>query len=109
MTRTRRWLLAGAIALLALGLAIGLSLAFGGGSGPAQQTGGTTTQVSAEELQSLFEEATVGQKESDVLAKFPAPYEHYKDNLGEDCYEWRGASLYNLCFKAGALHLKTTF
>ena len=105
MTRTSRWLVAGAIALLALGLAIGLSLAYGGG--PAQQA--TVTTVSAEELQSLFEEAAVGQKEADVLAKFPTPYQHYRDNLGEDCYEWRGASLYNICFKAGVLHLKTTF
>ena len=65
--------------------------------------------VSAEELQSLFEEAAVGQKESDVLARFPAAYQHYTDNLREDCYEWRGASLYNLCFRAGVLRLKTTF
>jgi hypothetical protein len=108
VTRTARWLTAGAIALLALGLAVGLSLAYGG-SDSATQTSTRPATVSAEELQSLFEEAKAGQKESDVLAKFPAPYEHYKDNLGEDCYEWKGATLYNICFRHGVVHLKTTF
>jgi hypothetical protein len=93
------------VALLALGLAIGLSLAYDDDTKhPARPA-----TVSAEQLQSLFEEAAVGQKEADLLAKFPPPYQHYRDNLAEDCYEWRGASLYNLCFRAGVLHLKTTF
>jgi hypothetical protein len=105
VTRTARWLLAGAVAILAVALAVGLSLAYGGGT----KSPAPPATVSAEELQSLFEEAKAGQKESDVLAKFPQPYQHYRDNLGEDCYEWRGANLYNLCFKAGVLHLKTTF
>jgi hypothetical protein len=105
MTRTALWLTAGAVALLAVGLAIGLSLAYGDGTKQPVRP----TTVSAEQLQSLFEEATVGQKEPDVLARFPEPYQHYRDNLGEDCYEWRGASLYNLCFRVGVLHLKTTF
>ena len=105
MTRTARWLLAGAVAILALGLAVGLSLAYGGGTKPPAPP----ATVSAEELQSLFEEAKVGQKKSDVLPRFPRPYQHYRDNLGEDCYEWRGANLYDLCFRAGVLHLKTTF
>jgi hypothetical protein len=108
MTRTARWVMAGAIALLALGLAVGLSIAYGGGDGTTQPPTHPAT-VSAEELQSLFEQAAVGQKEADVLAKFPAAYQHYTDNLREDCYEWRGASLYNLCFRAGVLRLKTTF
>ena len=36
MTRTARWLMAGSIALLALGLAVGLSLAYGGGDATTQ-------------------------------------------------------------------------
>ena len=96
------------MALAAVGLGVGLGVAFGGGSG-RNSSAPTATTISAEALQSLFETAKVGEKEKDLLAKWPAPYQHYRDNLGEDCYEWRGANLYDLCFRAGVLHLKTTF
>jgi hypothetical protein len=108
MTGSTRWVAAGLVALAALGLALGRSLAYGGdGAHSGAPTAPTT--ISAEALLSLYDRAAVGQKEQDVLAAWPPPYEHYRDNLGEDCYEWKGADLYNLCFKARVLHLKTSF
>jgi len=105
MTRSRQWVVAGLVALAALGLALGLGLTYGSdGNAPT-----TATSVSPGALLSLYDEAAVGQKEQDVLAAWPPPYEHYRDNLGEDCYEWKGANLYNLCFRAHVLHLKTNF
>jgi hypothetical protein len=96
------------VAVIALiGLGVGLGLALSGGSGSGAPTEVSTGVVS---LEQRFAESHVGQKEAEVLALWPkVPYQHYHDNLLEDCYEWQGDNLYDLCFKNGVLRLKTSF
>jgi hypothetical protein len=107
MTR-KRWLLVAGVAVLVAGAAAGLAIALTGG-------GGTPTTSSAAaplgpDWQGLYGESHVGAKKADVLALWPKiPYQHYSDNFRDDCYEWQGDVLYNLCFKDGVLRLKTTF
>jgi hypothetical protein len=55
----------------------------------------------------LYRTMTVKQTPIGILRKWPEPYQRYRDNLGEQCYEWKaGRRLYNLCFKHGVLALK---
>jgi hypothetical protein len=105
MTRTRWWLLIGAVVVVAA-VGVGLGLALTGGSDGEQTTAGAPPVT----LGGLYALTKVGDKESDVLARWPKiPYQHYKDNLQEDCYEWQGENLYDLCFRNGVLALKTNF
>jgi hypothetical protein len=105
MTRRRWWLAGGAVVVAAAGLAVGLALALSGGSG------GGKKQVTHADYEVLWDETHVGDPKQDVLARWPAAYQHYKDNLKDDCYEWADKPhyLYNLCFKDGVLRLKTLF
>ena len=80
---TKRWWLAiGAAVLAAAGLAIGVSLALTSGGSGAQR------QPSHADYKQLFAETHVGDRKEDVLGRWPEPYQHYADNLKDDCYEW---------------------
>jgi hypothetical protein len=106
MTRKRTLLLIAAVLVVAVAAAAGLVLALRGNGGNGQSTV-TRPPVG---LASLYRQTRVGEKESDVLARWPkTAYQHYRDNLQDDCYEWQGENLYNLCFKNGVLALKTNF
>jgi hypothetical protein len=106
MTRKQWIVVIGAVVVLAA--AGGLALAFvgGGGNGRPDETKpgiGLTWEQ-------RFAASHVGAGKAAVLALWPRiPYQHYSDNLKEDCYEWQGDNLYDLCFRDGVLHLKTTF
>jgi len=106
MTRRRWWVAGGVAALAAAGLAVGLTLAFtgGGSSGPPKNPTHADYEV-------LWDESHVGDPKASVLSRWPPAYQHYKDNLKDDCYEWADKPhyLYNLCFKNGVLRLKTLF
>jgi hypothetical protein len=105
----KRWRLAiGAGAVATAGLAVGLSLALTGGGG------GTSgpKQLTHADYEVLWDETHIGDAKAAVLARWPkVPYQHYHDNLKDDCYEWSDepSYLYNLCFKDGVLRLKTLF
>jgi len=107
MTKKRWWLVAiGGVVVAAAALAVGLSLALtgGGGSGPKR--------LSHADYEELWRGTHVGDTKEAVLARWPkVPYQHYADNLKDDCYEWSDEPtyLYNLCFKDGVLRLKTLF
>lgn len=99
----------GAVVLVAAGLALGLSLAFTGG-------GGAPKAMTHDDYRKLWSETHVGDRQQDVLAHWPEPYQHYVDNLKDECYEWsdrvpgqQPLELYNMCFRNGVLHLKTNF
>jgi hypothetical protein len=113
VTRKRWWLAIGAAAVAAAGLAVGLSLALtGGGGGERSDGGGGPKQPSHADYEVLWDETHVGDAKAAVLARWPkVPYQHYHDNLKDDCYEWSDEPnyLYNLCFKDGVLRLKTLF
>jgi hypothetical protein len=110
MTRRRWWLVLAAV-LAAAGLAVGLSLALTGGGG-----GGAPRRLTHDDYKQLWAKTHVGEPKKDVLAQWPAPYQHYVDNLKDDCYEWsdrvpgqQPLELYNLCFRNGVLRLKALF
>ena len=104
MTKKRWWLAIGAVVVAAAALAVGLSLALtggGGGSGPKR--------LSHADYEELWRGTHVGDTKEAVLARWPkVPYQHYADNLKDDCYEWSDepSYLYNLCFKDGVLASK---
>lgn len=105
--RKQWWLLAG-VAVLAVAVAAGLSIALTGGGGSEQVV--TAERPAGPTWEQLYRESHVGAKEAAVLGLWPKiPYQHYSDNLKDDCYEWQGDNLYNLCFKGGILRSKTTF
>ena len=106
MTRKRWWLAIGAVVVAAAALAVGLSLALTGGGGSGSK------QLSHADYEELWRGTHVGDTKEAVLARWPkVPYQHYTDNLQDDCYEWSDepSYLYNLCFKDGVLRLKTLF
>jgi hypothetical protein len=104
MTKKRWWLAVGAIAVAAAAVGVTLALTLGGGSGGSKQT-------SHADYERLWDGTHLGDSEQAVLARWPEAYQHYKDNLTDDCYEWsdKPSYLYNLCFKDGVLRLKTLF
>src|SRR4029077_14388200 len=105
MTRKRWWLVAGVGLLAAAAVAAGLSIALTSGGGSQQ-----ALRAEPPSWEQRYRESHVGAKKAAVLALWPkVPYQHYSDNLKDDCYEWQGDNLYNLCFKGGVLKLKTTF
>jgi hypothetical protein len=107
MGRRRNWLFLG-VAVVAVAAAVGISLALTGGGGKAQSK--TAVERHARDWEQVYQASHIGAKKAAVLALWPKiPYQHYSDNLKEDCYEWQGDNLYNLCFKDGVLRLKTFF
>jgi hypothetical protein len=104
--RARWWAVAGACVALVAALGIGLGIVLAGND----RSDAATTTVRGMSWEQLYAAAKVGQKKARVLAKWPKiPYQHYSDNLSDDCYEWQGDNLYDLCFKYGVLRMKTTF
>jgi hypothetical protein len=108
---SRRLWIAVVVALISLiGLGVGIGLALSTGSNPNPSGAPASSGVVGTDWEKLYGDAHVGQQEAQVLARWPkVPYQHYHDNLLEDCYEWQGDKLYNLCFKNGVLRLKTNF
>src|SRR5262245_56166993 len=103
MRAKRWWLAAGTAVLVVAAAAVALSLALtrGGDGGSKHPTHDDYTR--------MWLATRVGEPMDDVLARWPTvPYQHYKDNLKDDCYEWRDNRryLYNLCFNAGFLRSK---
>jgi hypothetical protein len=99
------WVVIGVVVAVAAAAA-GLSLALTGGGG----SGRSSDTVTGLSWKQRFAKSHVGDTKAAVLALWPKiPYQHYSDNLKEDCYEWQGDNLYNLCFADGVLRLKTVF
>jgi hypothetical protein len=101
----RRWWLAIGVGLIAVA-AVALAVALAGNGDPEQLE---SKQVSHEDFARLFAETRVGDEQDATLARWPIdPYQHYADNLADDCYEWSDTPLYlyNLCFKDGVLRTK---
>ena len=108
MTKKRWWLVIGAAVVAAAATGIALDLTLGGGG---------TMQLTHDDFLQLWEGTHLGDAKQVVLSRWPdPPYQHYADNLKDDCYEWEDVpdvhnknlptSLYNLCFKDGILRSK---
>jgi hypothetical protein len=55
----------------------------------------------------LYRTMTVQQTRIGSLRKWPKPYQEFRDQFDDRCYEWKvGRRLYSLCFKDGVLALK---
>ena len=103
--RKRWWLAIGAALLVVAGAGAGTWLGFRDDSG----SGGTPKHMTHDDYTKIWLQTRVGDPMADVLARWPkVPYQHYKDNLNDDCFEWRDDRryLYNLCFIQGVLRSK---
>jgi hypothetical protein len=121
MSGKRWWVAAGAIVLVAGMITVAVVMTEGGGRRAASASESSSSAVLPDDRYAILWAATrVGQSKTSVLSRWPkTPYQHYRDNLAEDCYEWEDvaagpdnhqpAHLYNLCFKNGVLRLKTAF
>ena len=103
MRKKRWWLAIGAcvVGAVVAGVVLGLALTGGGGGEPEP--------LSHDDYTRIWLETRVGDAMDDVLSRWPKdPYQHYADNLKDDCYEWRDERryIYNLCFAAGVLRSK---
>jgi len=103
------WFVIGAVVLAAIAVAVPLAL-----------TGGGPGKLSNADYARLWQGTLIGQPEKAVLARWPKnPYQHYSDNLADECYEWQdnkvgnskslATHLYNLCFKNGVLRSMQVF
>ena len=84
------------------GVVLGLVLTGGGGRGEPKS-------LSHDDYMRIWRETRIGDAMDDTLARWPKdPYQHYRDNLQDDCYEWRDGRryIYNLCFTARVLRSK---
>ena len=107
MTKRRWWLGIGGIVLAAAAATVALSVAFGGGGSSGKPGQAVTAQPIQGNFESLWQHTRVGESQAVVLGRWPKDfYQHYSDNLKDDCYEWMGTNLYNLCFKDGVLRSK---
>ena len=97
------WLVAG-VAVLAIASAAGLSLALTGGRATA-----ATAEARGYRASQVFRHSHSAKGSGGARSLAEDPLSTLLDNLKEDCYEWQGDNLYNLCFKDGVLHLKTIF
>jgi hypothetical protein len=117
-----RWRVAVAAVVVAAVVVTAVMVLTTGGSGQRHSASTSTRSAVLPDgsYKILWAGTQVGQSEPSVLARWPKnPYQHYSDNLREDCYEWEDeaagpdkhmpAHLYNLCFKDGVLRLKTVF
>jgi hypothetical protein len=106
--KKNQWFLTGAAVLAVVGAVVGLSLAL---------TGGGSKQLSHADFVRLWAGTHLGDSRSAVLARWPKnPYQHYADNLKDDCYEFADVpdvtranmpkNIYNFCFKDGVLRTK---
>jgi hypothetical protein len=101
----RRWWLAIGVGLIAVA-AVALVLALTGTEDAPQRE---SKEFSHEDFAKVFAQTRVGDEMDATLARWPIdPYQHYPDNLADDCYEWSDTPLYlyNLCFKDGVLRTK---
>jgi hypothetical protein len=115
--RSRPWILAGGAAglvVVVVAVVLAIVLTDGGDgkgtAGAARQA--TTLQLSHAAYARLWQRTRVGEPTKAVLARWPkTPYQHYGDNLKDDCFEWfdKPNFLYNLCFKGGVLRTKSLF
>jgi hypothetical protein len=101
--RDQRWWLAVVVVIVvaAAGAAAAYSLTRG--------SGGARGEVSHSDYARLWQETHVGDRKETVLERWPKPpYQHYTDNLRDDCFEWSDEPiyLYNLCFSGGVLRSK---
>jgi hypothetical protein len=104
MSKKRWWLAIGAAVLAVAAAAIVLALVFTGGG-----DGGKPKRLTHDDFTRMWLATRVGESMDVVLARWPkVPYQHYRDNLKDDCYEWRDDRryIYNLCFTAGVLRAK---
>jgi hypothetical protein len=108
--KKRWWLAIGAAVLAAVAAGVVLALSGGGAGG----------QLSHSDYTRLWQGTQIGESTSAVLARWPkTPYQHYTDNLKDDCFEWSDVpdvhrnnmpqNLYNLCFRDGVLRTKDLF
>ena len=107
--KKKQWRLAiGAAAVAVAAIGAGLSLALAGGG---------SKHLSHTDFERIWAETTLGDPTKTVLARWPkTPYQHYSDNLKDDCYEFADVpdpthngmplNIYNLCFKDGVLRSK---
>jgi hypothetical protein len=102
MSKTRWRVASGAVALVVVALAAGLTafLTSGGGKG--------TKQPNAVAYAQLWSGTRIGSSMPTVLARWPKPYQKYADGSQQQCFEWwdKPTYLYNLCFKDGVLASK---
>jgi hypothetical protein len=117
---TRARVIGGCTALVAVAVAVAVAFWAGsrGGDGPRfAATKRTTTSSSfvrpeipaadATRYAALYGTMTVGQTPIGILRKWPDPYQQFRDQFDDRCYEWKvGRHLYSLCFKGGVLALK---
>jgi hypothetical protein len=95
MSRIRASIVIGT-ALLMISLALGLSLWL--------TTHGKKAPPTSRVYAQLWASAVVGKTTIRVLDRWPKPYQTYRDNEANQCYEWDDKGLlYNLCFKHGKL------
>jgi hypothetical protein len=105
MRKRRWWLAIGTVVVAGAATAAALALSFRGSGGPEQ----VSRQLNHHDFARLWQETRVGESTAAVLARWPKdPYQHYTDNLKDNCFEWSDESryLYNLCFKNGVLRSK---
>jgi hypothetical protein len=79
-----------------------LGLVFTGG-------GGEPKPLTHDDYTRMWHETRVGESRDAVLARWPKdPYQHYTDNLKDECFEWQDDRryLYSLCFNSGVLRAK---
>jgi hypothetical protein len=108
--RRPRTLAVAAAGLMVVGVAIVLAIVLTDGGGPKRD--GAAAQLSHADYARLWQRTRVGESRSDALAGWPKPpYQHYTDNLQDECFEWQDKPtyLYNLCFKGGVLRSKAVF
>ena len=104
---SKRWWLAIVLALLAVAVAVVLALTRTGGGGSTPQP--RAAEMNHSDYSLIWQQTHVGESRATVLARWPTPpYQHYKDNLKDDCFEWEDQPyyLYNLCFTGGVLRTK---
>jgi hypothetical protein len=105
-----RLAIAAGVALVVVGLAVGLPLGLRSSSHHAAATSSGSTagtgKLSHAAYARLYHAAVLGQTTSAVLKQWPSPpYQRYHSGSGLLCYEWwdKPVALYNLCFNGKGL------
>jgi len=104
---SNRWWLAIVVVIVAAAAAVALALTQTGGGGAKERP--RSDEMTHSDYALLWQQTRVGEAKNVVLARWPTPpYQHYKDNLKDDCFEWSDEPvyLYNLCFINGVLRSK---